>query len=129
MKVRNGFTLIEVGLVLVAAAAVVGLVVVQRGNFEVMERDERRKTAINAMYYALEEGFFKANQYYPTTISAEILPEVEEKLWTDPTGHKLGEIGSEYVYEAANCEDNKCSEYILRARLEKEDNYIKTNRG
>ena len=93
-----------------------------------MHRDEQRKEAINAMYYALEEGFYAENGYYPEEISEENLKVMDPQLFTDPYGVNLGREGSSLVYEPANCENAKCKEYTLRAVLEKEDEYIKKNR-
>ena len=94
-----------------------------------MERDEDRKTAINAMYYAIEESFYKTYGYYPETISEKNITVIDPALWTDPFGVNLGTEGSSYSYEAANCNEGKCKEYILKAELEKESAYVKHNRN
>ena len=94
-----------------------------------MDRDEQRKTAINAMYYSLEEGFYAQNGYYPQTISDTVLTTMDPELFTDPDGVNLGSEGSTYTYEPADCDDNgHCQEYTLRADLEREDDYIKRSR-
>jgi hypothetical protein len=94
-----------------------------------MNRDERRKTAINAMYYALEEDFYKEHKYYPETISEENIKSIDPSLWTDPSGFNLGNSDSSYSYTPGNCEKGRCKEYVLKAELEKEDAYIKNNRN
>ena len=94
-----------------------------------MNRDEARKVAINAMYYALEESFYKEHNYYPEHISEDNIKVIDPSLWTDPSGINLGDLGSSYSYEAANCKDGKCKEYTLKADLEKEDTFIKYNRN
>ena len=81
------------------------------------------------MYYALEESFYKEHNYYPEFISEQNIKVIDPALWTDPDGINLGETGSSYSYEAANCKDGKCKEYILKAELEKEDTYTKYNRN
>ena len=129
MKLRKGFTLIELIIVTVFAALLLILFFIQKANVDAMNRDDDRKTAINAMYYALEEGFHAKNGYYPETISEENLTVMDPALFTDPLGVNLGIEGSSYSYEAANCEDGKCKEYTLRAVLEKEDIYIRKNRS
>ena len=129
MKRKNGFTILEI--LIVGAVVSVGTILffVQKANLDAMARDEDQKTAINAMYYALEEGFYAQNGYYPEYISEENLKMIDPALWTDPYGVNLGSEGSSYSYEAANCQNGKCSEYILKATLEKEDIYVKRNRN
>ena len=129
MKKKSGFTLIELIIVIVFASLALILFFVQKMNMDAMNRDEHRKTAINAMYYGLEEGYFAKNGYYPETISENNLTVIDPNLFTDPSGIVLGENGCSYLYEAANCEDGKCKEYTLRAILEKEEDYIKKNRN
>ena len=126
---RNGFTLIELIVVTAFLAIVTIVFFVQKGNVDAMNRDEQRKTAINAMYYALEEGFFVENGYYPENISEDNLKVIDPALFTDPDGVNLGKSGSTYSYTAANCKNGKCKEYTLRAELEKESAYIKRNRN
>ena len=94
-----------------------------------MSRDEKRKTAINAMYYAIEEGFYEEHQYYPEDITEDVLTVIDPELFTDPNGFYINTSFGSYTYEAANCKDGKCKSYTLRAELEKEDDYIKRNRN
>ncbi|MBR2726045.1 type II secretion system protein [Candidatus Saccharibacteria bacterium] len=129
MNAKKGFTILELCIVGVFCTLLVVLFFVQKANIDAMERDEDRKTAINAMYYALEESFYKENGYYPETISEENIKVIDPALWTDPMGINLGVEGSSYSYMPANCENDKCKEYILKATLEKEDAYIKSNRN
>lgn len=126
MREKKGFTLIELMIVGAFAALLVVLFFIQKANVDAMDRDNDRKTAINAMYYALEEYYYPKYGYYPSEISDSVLPVVDPQLFTDPAGTNIGIDGSSYSYEAANCNaENQCREYILRAQLEKEDIYIK----
>lgn len=126
MTEKKGFTLIEVMIVGAFAALLVVLFFIQKANVDAMNRDDARKTAINAMYYALEEYYYPKYGYYPSEISEENLPVIDPQLFTDPFGTNIGIDGSTYVYEPANCNsENQCKEYILRAQLEKENTYIK----
>ncbi len=129
MKAKKGFTVLEIIIVGVFATLLVILFFVQKANLDAMKRDENRKTAINAMYYALEEDFYAKNKYYPETISEENIKVIDPALWTDPSGVNLGDAASSYSYTPANCNDGKCKEYVLKAKLEKEDEYIKYNRN
>ena len=128
MRNKKGFTVPELLVVIMFTALLVVLFFIQKSNVDAMDRDDERKTAINAMYYALEEGFFAQNGYYPEEISEENLKMMDPALFTDPMGINLGQEGTSYFYEAANCNEGKCKEYVLRAVLEKEDVYIKKNR-
>jgi hypothetical protein len=128
MKRKRGFTILELVVVIFFASLLLILFFLQKLNLDAMHRDEQRKEAINAMYYALEEGFHAKNGYYPENISEENLKVMDPSLFTDPSGINLGQEDSDYTYEAANCTNGKCKEYTLKARLEKEDTYIKKNR-
>ena len=129
MNTKKGFTILEIIIVAVFASLLLILFFVQKSNIDAMNRDEQRKTAINAMYYALEESFYKDHNYYPETISEENIKVIDPALWTDPSGLNLGDPLSSYSYEPANCSEGKCREYILKAELEKEDTYTKSNRN
>ena len=129
MKTKQGFTVFELIVVAVFASLLIILFFIQKGNLDAFDRDEKRKTAINAMYYALEESFYKENGYYPETISEENIKVIDPALWTDPLGFNLGDPLGSYFYEPANCKDGKCKEYTLKSKLEKEDTYIKYNRN
>lgn len=127
-SMKKGFTVLELVIVATFAGLLFLLFFIQKTNLDALARDEDRKTAINAMYYALEESFYKDNGYYPETISEDNITVIDPALWTDPDGHNLGDPKSNYSYQPANCDNGKCKEYILKAELEKENPYIKTNR-
>lgn len=129
MSAKKGFTILEIALVVLFASLLAIFGILQKQNVDAMRRDEQRKIAINAMYYALEESFYPQNGYYPESISADNITVIDPALWTDPAGYALGDPASSYFYEPANCSEGKCREYTLRAQLEKEDAYIKNNRN
>ena len=129
MKSKQGFTIFEIIIVAVFAGLLFILFFIQKSNLDAFDRDEKRKTAINAMYYALEESFYKEHKYYPETINEKNITVIDPALWTDPDGFNLGDSFSSYSYEPANCNEGKCQEYTLKAELEKEDAYIKYNRN
>lgn len=113
---KRGFTLLETSIVLIFVALIAILGTIQILNLAAMNRDNDKKTALNAMYYALENDFYAKNGYYPESISAEILPVVPATSWDIP-----------YIYEPANCTQGRCKEFILKVPLEKETEYIKQN--
>jgi len=130
MNTKKGFTVLELVLCIVFVGVFVVLFFLQKVNVDAMERDEDRKVAINAMYYALEEGYYAQNGYYPETIeSEEVLPWIDPNLFTDPSGFPLWTADSSYSYESSDCENGKCKEYTLRATMEKEETYVKSNRN
>lgn len=129
MNTKKGFTILEIIIVATFASLLFIFFFVQKSNLDAAKRDESRKTAINAMYYALEESFYPTNGYYPEFISEENITVIDPALWTDPSGYNLGDPSSSYSYEPANCENGKCKEYTLTANLEKENPYTKHNRN
>lgn len=129
MDKKQGFTILEILIVGVFATLILVFFFIQKANVDAMNRDENRKTAINAMYYALEESYFKEHNYYPEEISEDNIKVIDPALWTDPLGYNLGDSNGSYFYEPANCKDGKCKEYTLKAVLEKEDEFIKRNRN
>jgi len=124
---KKGFTVIEIIFVLVVATVVAVLVITQTSSAEATMRDKERKTAVNAMYFQLINVYYKQNNYYPETISPELLTGMDPALFTDPRGILMGEAGSSYAYQASDCADNQCKAFKLTATLEKESPYIKGN--
>lgn len=129
MRQARGFTVIELILVIIFAGAATGLLLYQKANVQAAQRDDMRKTAINAMYYSLEEVFYTKNQYYPEQIDSKTLRAMDPELFTDPRGIKLGEPESDYSYSSIDCQDDRCKGYRLTAQLEREAVYTKTNRN
>lgn len=125
---HRGFTIIELLFIVVIISAASIIFFVQKNNLEIAARDETRKIAINAMYYSLEEVYFKANGSYPRTINETVLPSMDPELFSDPQGIKIGEANSDYRYEGLNCEADTCKSYVLRTILENEADFIKNNR-
>lgn len=129
MKRSSGFTVIEIIVVIVFLGAATWLLLMQKGNLQASQRDQTRKTAINAMYYNLEEVFYEKNGYYPATIDSKTLRAMDPDLFTDPDGAKLGDADSNYRYESTNCDNDKCKSYKLSSTMEREATYEKTNRN
>lgn len=129
MKSTRGFTVIELVIVVAILGAASILFFIQKGSIESSGRDSERKTAINAMYYSLEEVYYKENKSYPRTLTTETLPSVDPELFTDPNGVKIGESDSTYRYEPLDCTGDACNGYTLRTTLENEADYVKINRA
>jgi type II secretory pathway pseudopilin PulG len=125
----TGFTVIELLFVAVLVGLASILFFVQKHNLEVVAQDDTKKTAINAMYYGLEEVFYPTYKYYPQSISSDNLKSVDPALFTDPNGIKINTAGSAYTYSPTNCTDGKCKSYTLQTTLENESDFIKTSRN
>jgi Tfp pilus assembly protein PilE len=126
---QRGFTVIEL-FSLTLLLLVIGVVFwTQKNNIEVASRDEKRKISINAMYYSLEEVFYKTNGYYPKTLTEDTLPSVDDALLKDPNGIMIGKADSSYRYESKRCIAEKCEGYTIRAELENEADYVKQSRN
>lgn len=129
MKRSQGFTVIEVIVVVIFLGLAATLLLIQKNNLSAAQRDDKRKTAINAMYYNLEEVFYAKNGYYPSKIDSKTLTAMDPALFTDPDGTAMNDTGAEYHYDASNCTNNHCKSYKLSADLEKEAEYAKTSRN
>jgi Tfp pilus assembly protein PilE len=129
IKHSEGFTVIEIlfAVILISLASI--LFFTQKNDLQILNRDNTKKTAINAMYYNLEEVFYPANKFYPQTINSDNLKAVDPALFTDMNGVKIGDAGSIYTYSPTNCVDNKCKSYTLKSILENEADYVKNNRN
>jgi type II secretory pathway pseudopilin PulG len=128
MKRSQGFTVIEIIVVVAFLAFASVLLLMQRGDLVASQRDNQRKTAINAMYYNLEEVFYAKNGYYPSKIDKDTLTAMDPDLFTDPDGTEINNADAEYHYDASNCQNDQCKSYKLSAEMEKEATYVKKSR-
>ena len=90
-------------------------------------RDEARRTAINAIHYNLKEVVQPALKGYPSTLNEKQLSSMNSDHLRDPNGVMINQLGSDYHYEPTGCNGGVlCSGYTLRADLEREVDFIKT---
>jgi type II secretory pathway pseudopilin PulG len=125
----EGFTVLELIIVIIVFIAVGTVFFVQQRNLSVASRDSARKTAINAIYYNLEDVYYAANKNYPQNLTPDTLKGLDPSLLKDPDGVMVGEQNSNYRYEPKDCTDGKCRSYELRADLENEGDFVKTSRN
>ena len=126
---QKGFTVVEL-LAAVVVLIIAGTVFyVQKNDINTASRDQDRKTAINAIYYNLEEVYFPAHKSYPRVIDESTVKAMDPALLKDPSGVKIGEQKSNYRYEPSGCDGDACKGYTLRADLERENDFVKTNRN
>jgi prepilin-type N-terminal cleavage/methylation domain-containing protein len=127
---QRGFTVIELLVVLVILIVGAWLFFSEQDNVTAVQRDSARKVAINAMYYNLEEVYYPQHNYYPQHIDSKTLRAMDPALFTDPTDIAIGESDSDYRYDATGCStDGHCTGYTLRSIMERESDYVKTNRS
>lgn len=128
MKRDKGFTVIELLIVIAFLLTASVVLFIQYRNLVNQLDNDQRRTAINAIYFSLEEGFYKNNSYYPESIGDDTLPTMDADLLSDPNGVKIGESDSVYRYEPENCSNGKCQQYTLRTSLSGEDDFVRQNR-
>ena len=127
MRRSNGFTVIEL-FVAIAVLFLVGfLAFIQKTDLEASQRDQKRKTAVNAFYFGLKNGYYKDHKSYPTSINEKNLPYIDTALFVDPHDKKIGNPGSDYHYRGLNCEAQACQKFELSASMEKEGMYRKSS--
>lgn len=129
MNQQKGFTVIEL---LIVASFLIAIAILGYNQFSKIANESEnstRRTAINAVYYSLEEDFYKKNQYYPEKIEDNTLPTMDAALLKDSNDKKISEAGSLYRYEPVNCKDGKCKSYTLRTSLIDEADFIKESRN
>jgi type II secretory pathway pseudopilin PulG len=129
MKRSHGFTVIEIIVIIAFLGVAMTVFFTQKANLSATQRDSQRKTAVNAMYYDLEEVFYAKNGYYPLKIDSHTLTAMDPSLFTDPNGVAINQPGANYRYEPTACDNDKCASYTLHASLEKEADYVKSSRS
>lgn len=123
MKRASGFTVIELLSCIVLLCIVGTLILIQKNNIDASSRDQERKTAINAIYYGLKEGYVAEHKSYPTAINKETMPYIDPKSF-EPVGddpqYKL-------EYRGLDCTGTSCQKFEIRTKLEREAEYKKTS--
>ena len=127
---QRGFTVIEILLVIVLLCIGSWLFFSEKAKANSTARDTQRKTAINAMYYNLEEVYYPTNKFYPATVDTKTFRAMDPDLLKDPNGIEIGQSSSNYRYEGTDCStDGKCKGYTLKSSLELEADYVKHARS
>jgi len=126
---QRGFTVLELIIAIVFVLAAGTVFYIQKRDLEVQARDSDRKTAINAIYYNLEDVYYAANKAYPQKLTADQLPGIDPSVLKDPEGVMIGDQNSDYTYTPKDCADSKCKSYTITANLEHEADYTKTSRN
>lgn len=129
MRNQRGFTVLELLIAIAFLIVAATVFYVQQRDLNIAARDSARKTAINEVYYNLEDVYYPTNGGYPEKLSADQLKGVDPAILKDPNGKIVGDNGSNYRYEPKDCTNGKCKSYTLTADLEHEADYSKTSRN
>ena len=86
---QQGFTILELVVVIVFLGVAFFIIAEQLREHHQIESDKMRKISINAIYYSLEEGYYKQNGYYPKELSEDKLKTLDPELLKDPEGKKI----------------------------------------
>jgi len=136
-KAQQGFTIIELLIVIAIIAILAGLVLNNFQGAQAKARDTQRVTDINNIHSKLEE-YYNENNAYPQTFTAATFPGIDASSLTDADGVTItinaavadeaaalavanpGNTGGEYKYIAypTGCTDN-CTGYVLKTFIEK----------
>lgn len=127
MQTQRGFTLIELAIFILLILVLGITAFFQIQDVRASERDDERKTDINAMYYGLEKVYYEKNGYYPEAVDSKTLPYVSPESFKDPNGKEINNRESDYRYNPSGCVEGKCEGYSLRSVLQKEADYVKTD--
>lgn len=120
----RGFTTIEIIALTIVILLVGAAALVQIQNIQSSERDNLRKTNINAIYHGLKI-FYKKNSYYPEIVNSKTLPFISPEAFRDPSNLVINSRESDFRYAPSGCAEERCRSYTLRSTLEKEADYIK----
>lgn len=120
----EGFTVIELLVSILVLTVIAAVAVSNIRGLRADNRDEARKTDINATYYQLE-AFHEKNGYYPEKLDANTLKGIDPESLKDENNLAANEAGSQYTYKAKSCSKGKCAGFELSAELEREATYTK----
>jgi len=119
-------TPIELAAGIILLVCVAAFVWLQTQVFHARDRDNARKTDINAIDNYLRYVYFPAHHSYPMQINAAALPTLDPKYLVGPNHRSINSTASSLHYNPLDCDGtSQCSSYTLRANLEQEADYIK----
>lgn len=142
LKKQDGFTIIELLIVIVVIGILATLVIVAYSGIQQSARNEARKTDINAIQAQLE-AYFTNNATYPTRDQLNNtsnwrttnMPGLDAEALKDPAKNSPTTLAASaganvyaYTFGPSACDGtsaNPCTEYTLTATLEGGDTYVK----
>ena len=140
-KDRQGFTIVELLIVIVVIGILAALVIVTYNGIQQKARDTERKTDVNAVASHLE-AYNAQNGRYPTladvndsTFRSANMKGLPDDALKDPKGSSTalcGSVGANcyaYVVSPSGCDNSTtdCASYVLTATLESGGTYVKNS--
>jgi prepilin-type N-terminal cleavage/methylation domain-containing protein len=143
-KVQQGFTIIELLIVIAIIGILAGLVLNNFQGAQAKARDVQRRADINAIHGKLEEYYSNNNGYPDGNLSTTVLGGIDADALKDADGTDIGYNGgfitsttapnpttsntAEYAYAAYGCTTAgaqttvgaTCTKYVLETFLEKD---------
>lgn len=143
-KVQQGFTIIELLIVIAIIGILAGLVLNNFQGAQAKARDVQRKADINSIHAKLEEYYNNSNGYPDGNLTTTLLAGIDADALKDADGTAIGYTGGfivsttapasavantvEYGYQAYGCATAgaqttvgaTCTKYVLRTFLEKD---------
>ena len=143
-KAQQGFTIIELLIVIAIIGILAGLVLNNFQGAQAKARDVQRKADINAIHGKLEEYYNNNNGYPDGNLSTTLLAGIDADALKDADNADIGYTGGfitsttapnptvantgEYVYAAYGCTTAgaqttvgaTCTKYVLKTFLEKD---------
>lgn len=126
---QRGFTVLELIIAIVFLVVAGTIFFIQKRDLGIAARDSVRKTAINSIYYNLEDVYYATNHAYPEHLTADQLKGIDPGILKDPNGKTVGDYGSDYRYDTKDCTNSQCKSYALTSKLENEADYVKNSRN
>lgn len=143
-KVQQGFTIIELLIVIAIIGILAGLVLNNFQGAQAKARDVQRRADINSIHGKLEEYYNNNNGYPDGNLSTTVLSGIDADALKDADGTAIGYNGgfitsttapnptvsntAEYAYAAYGCTTAgaqttvgaTCTKYVLKTFLEKD---------
>lgn len=133
-KKQEGFTIVELLIVIVVIGILAALVITTFSGIQRRARDTERQTDIKAIHNIVE-AYYADNGYYPTlTVLQAGLPGLDDEALVPPGNTPVqidaaASTTSKYQYSpTASCDNSTtmCLDYTLAAALEGGGSYTKT---
>lgn len=120
---QNGFTIVELLIVIVVISILAGLVLNTFNSIRSRERDTDRKNSIRVVHNQLE-SYYADKGFYPTTANMGDAAWLTKNMPGLDTNELIDPLGGNFSYKAKdNCnneKDNLCENYTLSADLEED---------